>query len=197
LADYATALGWPSERIVVIDEDQAHSGKFLENRGGFQWILAEVGLDHVGIVLGLEMNRLARSDKDWHHLLELCGIFGTLLADQDGVYDAADPNDRLLLGLKGTISSVELQTMRNRLEKGRLNKAMRGELFLDVPVGYVKLPTGELALDPDEQAQAVIRMVFDKFEELGAVRAVFRYLRVLARFYVVLRGKGCHSIRLY
>lgn len=176
LVDYAIALGWPSERVLVIDEDQGQSGKFLEGRAGFQRILAEVGLDHVGIVLGLEMNRLARSDKDWHHLLEVCGIFGTLLADQDGVYDAADPNDRLLLGLKGTISSVELQTMRNRLEKGKLNKALRGELFLDVPVGYVKLPTGELALDPDEQAQAVIRLIFDKFEELGTVRAVFRYL---------------------
>ena len=90
-------------------------------------------MDHVGIILGLEMSRLARLDSDWHHLLELCGIFGTLLADQDGVYDAADPNDRLLLGLKGTISSVELATMRNRLEKGRLSKARRGELFCSAP----------------------------------------------------------------
>src|SRR5439155_5619869 len=100
-----------------------------EERLGFQRVLAEVTMDHVGLVLGLEMNRLARSDKDWHQLLEVCGVFGTLLADQDGVYDAADPNDRLLLGLKGTISSVELQTMRNRLEKGRIAKAQRGELF--------------------------------------------------------------------
>lgn len=176
LVDYAVALGWPRERVLVIDEDQGQSGKYVEGRAGFQRVLAEVGLDHVGIVLGLEMSRLARSDKDWHHLLEVCGIFGTLLGDQDGVYDAADPNDRLLLGLKGTISSVELQTMRNRLEKGKLNKAMRGELFLDVPVGYVKLATGQLALDPDEQAQAIIGLIFDKFEELGTVRAVFRYL---------------------
>ena len=176
LVDYAIALGWPSDRVLVIDDDQGHSGKFVEDREGFQRILAEVGLDHVGIVLGLEMSRLARSDKDWHHLIEVCGIFGTLLADQDGVYDAADPNDRLLLGLKGTISSVELQTMRNRLEKGKLNKALRGELFLDVPVGYVKLPTGELALDPDEQARAVISLIFEKFEELGAGAAVFRYM---------------------
>ncbi len=176
LADYAIALGWSAERVLVIDEDQGQSGRSAENRAGFQRILAEVGLDHVGIVLGLEMSRLARSDRDWHHLLEICGIFGTLLADQDGVYDAADPNDRLLLGLKGTISSVELQTMRNRLEKGTLNKAARGELFLNVPTGYVKLPTGELAVDPDEQAQAVIKLIFDKFEELGTVHAVFRYL---------------------
>jgi DNA invertase Pin-like site-specific DNA recombinase len=176
LVDYAIALGWLAERVLVIDDDQGHSGKYLEDRAGFQRILAEVGLDHVGIVLGLEMSRLARSDKDWHHLIEVCGIFGTLLADQDGVYDAADPNDRLLLGLKGTISSVELQTMKNRLEKGKLNKALRGELFLDVPVGYVKLPTGALALDPDEQVRAVVRLIFETFEELGSLSAVFRYL---------------------
>jgi hypothetical protein len=135
-----------------------------------------VAIDHVGIVLGLEMSRLARSDKDWHHLLEVCGLFGTLVADQDGVYNAADPNDRLLLGLKGMISSVELQTMRNRLEKGKLSKASRGELFLDVPVGYVKTPTGELALDPDEQVRAVVALIFDQFDELGSVYAVYRYL---------------------
>jgi hypothetical protein len=135
-----------------------------------------VAIDHVGIVLGLEMSRLARSDKDWHHLLEVCGIFGTLVADQDGVYNAADPNDRLLLGLKGMISSVELQTMRNRLEKGKLSKAARGELFLDVPVGYVKTGAGELALDPDEQVRAVVGLIFDKFEELGSLYAVYRYL---------------------
>ncbi len=176
LVDYAIALGWPADRVQVIDEDQGQSGRDAENRAGFQRLLAEVAIDHVGIVLGLEMSRLARSDKDWHHLLEVCGIFGTLVADQDGVYNAADPNDRLLLGLKGMLSSVELQTMRNRLEKGKLSKASRGELFLDVPVGYVKTPQGELALDPDEQARAVIALLFDKFDELGSVYAVYRYL---------------------
>lgn len=176
LVDYAIALGWPADRVQVIDEDQGQSGRDAENRAGFQRLLAEVAIDHVGIVLGLEMSRLARSDKDWHHLLEVCGIFGTLVADQDGVYNAADPNDRLLLGLKGMISSVELQTMRNRLEKGKLSKAARGELFLDVPVGYVKTPTGELALDADEQVRAVAGLIFDKFEELGSVYAVYRYL---------------------
>jgi DNA invertase Pin-like site-specific DNA recombinase len=176
LADYAVALGWPRDRVQVIDEDQGQSGRNAENRAGFQRLLAEVAIDHVGIVLGLEMSRLARSDKDWHHLLEVCGIFGTLVADQDGVYNAADPNDRLLLGLKGMISSVELQTMRNRLEKGKLSKASRGELFLDVPVGYVKTANGELALDPDEQVRAVITLIFDKFDELSSVYAVYRYL---------------------
>jgi len=176
LVDYAVALGWPADRVQVIDEDQGQSGRDAEHRAGFQRLLAEVAIDHVGIVLGLEMSRLARSDKDWHHLLEVCGIFGTLVADQDGVYNAADPNDRLLLGLKGMISSVELQTMRNRLEKGKLSKAARGELFLDVPVGYVKTPAGELALDPDEQARSVVGLIFDKFDELGSLYGVYRYL---------------------
>src|SRR5438093_12141685 len=160
LVDYAKALGWPADRIQVVDEDQGQSGRDADNRAGFQRLLAEVAIDHVGIVLGLEMSRLARSDKDWHHLLEVCGLFGTLVADQDGVYNAADPNDRLLLALKGMISSVELQTMRNRLEKGKLSKASRGELFLDVPLGYVKTPNGELVLDPDEQVRAVIALIF-------------------------------------
>jgi DNA invertase Pin-like site-specific DNA recombinase len=176
LNQYARSLGWAPERIVVIDDDQGQSGQHAEGRQGFQRLLAEVTLDHVGLILALEMSRLARSDKDWHHLLELCAVFGTLLADQDGVYDAADPNDRLLLGLKGTMSTLELHTMRNRLEKGRLSKAQRGELFLHVPIGYVKLPTGALALDPDEQVRSVVGLIFDKFEELGSGMKVFRYL---------------------
>lgn len=176
LGDYAVRLGWTRERILIIDEDQGSSGTTATERSGFQRLLAEVTLDHVGMVLGLEMSRLARSDKDWHHLLEVCAIFDTVLADQDGIYDPADPNDRLLLGLKGTMSTLELHTMRNRLEKGRLFKAQRGELFLDLPSGYVKLPAGGIALDPDEQVRAVVRLVFEKFTELGSVRVVFRYM---------------------
>lgn len=176
LVDYAQALGWPDERILVIDEDQGQSGRSAEFRSGFQRLLTEVTLDHVGIVLGLEMSRLARSSKDWHHLLELCAIFGTLLADQDGVYDAADANDRMVLGLKGTMSELELHTLRNRLEKGRLHKAQRGELFAAVPIGYVKTPSGEVIFDPDEQVRAVVLLIFAKFEELGSGMAVFRYL---------------------
>jgi DNA invertase Pin-like site-specific DNA recombinase len=176
LVDYAVRLGWPRERILTIDEDQGNSGTTTDERLGFQRLLAEVTMDHVGLILGLEMSRLARSDKDWHHLLELCAIFDTLLADQDGVYDATDPNDRMLLGLKGAMSTLELHTMRNRLEKGRLFKAQRGELFQDLPIGYVKTPSGGLALDPDEQVQAVVHLIFDKFAELGSGRAVLRYL---------------------
>ena len=169
LADYAQVLGWPAERVVIIDEDQGQSGTRADNRSGYQRLLAEVTLDHVGIVLGLEMSRLARSSKDWHHLLELCAIFGALLADQDGVYDPGEPNDRMLLGLKGTMSEVELHTMRNRLNRGRDNKAQRGEMFHGIPMGYVLLPHGEVAFDPDEQARCVIQLVFDKFDEIGTI----------------------------
>jgi DNA invertase Pin-like site-specific DNA recombinase len=175
LIDSAQTLGWPAERILLIDEDQGMSGTSAAHRVGFQRLLTEVTLDHVGIVLGLEMSRLARSSKDWHHLLEVCVVFGTLLGDQDGIYDPTDPNDRLLLGLKGTMSEVELQTMRNRLERGRLHKAQRGALFTHVPVGYVILPTGEAVKDPDAQARSVMAMLFEKFEELGSAHSLLRW----------------------
>jgi DNA invertase Pin-like site-specific DNA recombinase len=175
LVDYAATLGWPRERIVVIDEDQGRSGRTAEHRPGFQRLLTEVTLDHVGLVLGLELSRLSRSSKDWYHLLEVCAVFGTLLADQDGIYDANDSNDRLVLGLKGTMSEIELTTMRNRLERGKLHKAQRGELILTVPCGYLKLAHGEVILDPDEQVRATVQLVFDKFAELGSFGKVFRY----------------------
>jgi len=177
LADYAATLGWPRERIEVIDDDQGRSGRTAEHRPGFQRLIAEVTLDHVGLVLGLEISRLSRSSKDWYHLLELCAVFGTLLADQDGIYDPNDANDRLLLGLKGTMSEVELSTMRNRLERGKLHKAQRGDLILNVPCGYLKLPTGEVILEPDEQARATVQLVLDKFAELGSYGKVYRYLK--------------------
>jgi DNA invertase Pin-like site-specific DNA recombinase len=172
----ARALGWPQDRVLVIDDDLGQSGRSAAQRPGFQRLLAEVGLNHVGLVLGIEMSRLARSCKDWYQLLELCGLFGTLIADQDGVYDLADYNDRLLLGLKGTMSEAELHVMRSRLDQGRLHKAARGELFTRLPVGYVLLPDGDVAFDPDEQVRAVIRLVFEKMTELGSARAVLRYL---------------------
>jgi DNA invertase Pin-like site-specific DNA recombinase len=188
LADYAAALGWPRERIEVIDDDQGRSGRTVEHRFGFQRLLAEVTLDHVGLVLGLEISRLSRSSKDWYHLLELCAVFGTLLADQDGIYDPNDANDRLLLGLKGTMSEVELSTMRNRLERGKLHKAQRGDLILTVPCGYLKLPTGEVILEPDEQARATVQLILDKFAELGSYGKVYRYLA---------RHKICAGIRIH
>ncbi len=176
LADYAARLGWLRERVLVIDEDQGRGGRSAAGRPGFQRLLAEVTMGHVGLVLGLEMSRLSRSSADWRHLLEACAVFGSLLADQDGVYDPTDPNDRLLLGLKGTLSEAEQFTLRNRLERGRRNKAERGELFYGLPTGYVFLAGGEVALDPDEQVRAVVRLIFDKFDELGSAWAVLRYL---------------------
>jgi DNA invertase Pin-like site-specific DNA recombinase len=177
LAQLAQQFGWPADRVLVIDEDQGLSAKSSENREGFQRLLTEVTLDHVGLVLGLELSRLARSCKDWHHLVEVCAVFDTLLYDQDGVYDANDSNDRLLLGMKGAMSEYELITLRNRLERGRDNKAARGELFLHLPIGYVKSPSGEPMQEPDEQARGVVQLVFDKFEELGTVWRVFCYLK--------------------
>jgi DNA invertase Pin-like site-specific DNA recombinase len=176
LHDYAIALGWPATRVLIIDEDQGQSGASAQNRPGFQRLLAEVTMNHAGLVLGLEMSRLARSSKDWHHLLEVCALFGTLLADQEGVYDASDRNDRLLLGLKGTMSEVELHTMRQRLERGRLHKAQRGAMFHGVPMGYVLLATDEVAKDPDAQARAVIELRFEQFDRLGSLYGLFHYL---------------------
>jgi DNA invertase Pin-like site-specific DNA recombinase len=176
LADHAVALGWARARVIIIDEDTGNSGKTAEGRDGFHRLLAEVTMDHVGLVLGLEMSRIARSNKDWHHLLEICAVFSTVLADQDGVYDPRDCNDRLLLGLKGTMSEFELVTMRNRLQRGQQNKAERGELYFSVPFGYVKLANGLATQDPDEQVRAVVGLIFAKLEELGSSRAVFRYL---------------------
>jgi DNA invertase Pin-like site-specific DNA recombinase len=177
LTHRATELGWPAERVLVIDDDLGLSGASAADRAGFQRLLAEVSLNHVGLVLGLEMSRLARSGKDWHQLLELCALFGVLLADQDGLYDPGDYNDRLLLGLKGTMSEAELHLLRARMEAGRRNKAERGELFFSVPSGYVRLPGGEVTFDPDAQVQAVLRLVFAKFAELGSCRRVLAYFR--------------------
>jgi DNA invertase Pin-like site-specific DNA recombinase len=176
LARRAGELGWRADRILVIDEDQGRSGASAEGRPGFQRLLAEVGLDHVGLILGLEMSRLARSCRDWHQLLELCAIFRTLLADQDGLYDPTDHNDRLLLGLTGIMSEAELHVLQRRMHDGMRDKARRGEVFTVPPIGYIKLPTGEFALDPDEQVQAVVRLIFEQFERLGTARKVIRYL---------------------
>ncbi len=175
LAQVAQRMGWPAERVVIIDEDQGRSGKTADDRSGFQRLMTEVSLNHVGVVLGLELSRLSRSNKDWHQLIDVCGIFQTLLGDQDGVYDPLDGNDRLLLGMKGAMSEFELVTLRNRLLRGSRNKAQRGELFMSVPVGYFKTPSGEVVQEPDEQARGATQLVFDKFEELGSTYAVFHY----------------------
>ena len=176
LADRAVDLGWSRERVLVIDDDQAQTARTMEGRLGFQRLLAEVSLNHVGLVLGMEMNRLARCNKDWHQLLEVCALFDTLLFDNDGVYDASNYNDRLVLGLKGTMSEAELHILKTRMQQGRRNKAERGELFTTLPFGYVRLPSDEVAKDPDEQARGVVDLLFRKFEELQSGCALLRYL---------------------
>jgi DNA invertase Pin-like site-specific DNA recombinase len=175
-AEDAVACGWPRERVLTIDEDLGKSARTTEGRNGFQHLVAEVTLGHVGLVLGLEMSRLARSSKDWHAFFEMCAIFGTLIADEDGVYDGNDANDRLLLGLKGIMSEMELHIMRNRLQRGRDHKAQSGKLLYGVPFGYVILPNDEIAFDPDEQARNVVQLIFDKFSELRTIYGLFHWL---------------------
>lgn len=169
LVNTAYGLGWSADRVEVIDDDLGMSGSSAEGRSGFQRLLAEIALDQVGVVLGVDMSRLARSNKDWHHLLELCARFGTLIADLDGLYDPVAHNDRLLLGLKGTMSEAELHVLRQRLLQGKLQKARRGALGLPVPTGYLRKPGGEVVLDPDEEVQGAVRAVFDAFGRRGTV----------------------------
>ena len=174
LVQHAERLGWPRERILVIDDDQGISGASSEGRLGFQRLLSEVALDHVGLILGVEMSRLARSCKDWYQLLEVCALFSTLISDLDGLYDPACYNDRLLLGLKGTMSEAELHVLRQRMWQGALQKARRGELLSKGPMGYIR-DGDTLVLDPDEQAQSMIRLIFELFERLGSMHGVLRH----------------------
>src|SRR4051812_17816266 len=173
LTTRAQALGWAPDRILVIDDDQGKSGASAVERAGFQRLVSEVSLDHVGLILGVEMSRLARSNADWHRLLELCALFGTLLADADGLYDPAHYNDRLLLGLKGTMSEAELHLLKQRMYQGKLNKARRGELVFAVPTGYVRRASGEGGVDPGEQVQHLGRLVFPPFEGVGTANPGF------------------------
>ena len=181
LADRAVTLGWPTAAVEVIDEDQGHSGSSAEGRNGFQRLLGEVSCDRVGIILGLEMSRLARSCKDWHALLEVCAIYRTLLADADGLYDPSDYNDRLLLGLKGTMSEAELHILKSRMQQGMWNKAERGEVLNHPPIGYVRSAkardgAGDYVMDPDEQVQSVVRLIFEQFTKRGSVSGVLQWL---------------------
>jgi DNA invertase Pin-like site-specific DNA recombinase len=176
LADVAVALGWPRDRVAVVDADQACTAQTVEGRGGIQYILAELGLDHVGILLGQDASRLARSDPDWVPMVRLCGLFHTLLGDYDGLYDPTDFNDRLLLGMKGIMSEAELHFLRSRMHDARLNKARRGEWFNHAAIGSVREPGRGLALDPDEQAQKVVRLVFDQFDRQGSLHGRLRDL---------------------
>lgn len=172
----AVALGWPAERIIVIDSDLARSGASAEERDGFQRLVGEVGTSRAGIVMGLEVSRLARNSSDWHRLLEICALTGTLILDEDGVYDPAHFNDRLLLGLKGTMSEAELHVLRARMRGGYLAKARRGELKVRLPVGFVYDAADRVQLDPDRQVQQTLRALLATFRRTGSAGATARAL---------------------
>jgi DNA invertase Pin-like site-specific DNA recombinase len=178
LAAKARDLGWPEDRVVVIDEDLGLSGSGAVARSGFARLTAEVALALVGLVLGLEVSRLARNNADWHRLIDLAGLTDTLIGDADGIYHPALFNDRLLLGLKGTMSEAELHVLRARLNGGIRNKAQRGELRRGPPVGYVwGEADGEVLFHPDEAVVTAIRAVFQRFAETGSVRRVWLCFR--------------------
>jgi DNA invertase Pin-like site-specific DNA recombinase len=167
----AIALGWAADQITVIDIDQGHSGASAADREGFQHLVAEVSLGRAGIVLGLECSRLARNSADWHQLLELCGMTGTLICDEDGLYDPRNFNDRLLLGLKGALSEAELHFIRARLRGGIISKARRGELITPLPVGLAYDPAGHVILDPDTAVQGALKHLFATFQATGSASA--------------------------
>jgi DNA invertase Pin-like site-specific DNA recombinase len=172
LGQRARDLGWLPERITVIDQDQGHSGTTTVGRDGFQALIAAVGLGQAGAVFSLEVSRLARSCSDWYRLLEICALTETLVIDEEGIYDPGQYNDRLLLGIKGTMSEAELHWLRSRLLGGKLAKAEQGTLRFRPPVGLVLDPLGRVVLDPDEEVQAAVRLIFSLFAQTGSALAV-------------------------
>jgi len=177
LREHACVLGWSPEQVVIVDGDQGQSGASADDREGFQYLVAEVGMGRAGIVMGLEVSRLARNNADWHRLLEICALSGTLILDEDGVYDPAHYNDRLLLGLKGTMSEAELHILRARLQGGLLNQARRGALKLRLPTGFVYDALDRVVLDPDKEVQESFRLFFKTFARTGTAHATVKYWR--------------------
>jgi excisionase family DNA binding protein len=177
LVERIVALGWPRERVHIIDEDLGKSGASADQRLGFQRLLADIGLARVGLVTSFDASRLARNNSDWYHLLELCALFGTLIADSEQLYDPRLYHDRLLLGLSGIMSEAELHHIQMRMHAGERHKAEQGELRLALPVGLERQRDGQVLLHPDAEIQARLRLVFQKFEELGSAHAVMRYLQ--------------------
>lgn len=174
LRQRAVALGWPDERIVVIDNDLGLSAASAVDREGFQRLVGEVGVGRAGMVMGLEVSRLARNSSDWHRLLEICAVTQTLILDEDGLYEPTEFNDRLLLGLKGTMSEAELYQLRARLVGGMMSKARRGELRIRLPVGFVYDRQDKVVLNPDRQVQESIRMLFETYRRVGSAHRVVR-----------------------
>lgn len=168
--------GWPADRICVLDGDLGKSGTSTVGRDDFAWLVSEVTLDHVGLVAGFQINRLAREDETICHLIKVCSLFDTLLADQDGVYHPQDFNDRLVLTIKGLVGGVELYQIQQRMQQGRLERARRGEWMGVPPLGYVIGDDRKLVFDPDQQAEHVTRMLFEQFERLGSLSGLLRFL---------------------
>jgi DNA invertase Pin-like site-specific DNA recombinase len=174
LAGRARQLGW--QEVVVLDEDLVRSGSGI-SRPGFERLIAAVGQGRVGAVVSIEASRLARNGRDWHTLLEFCGLVGSLIIDEDGIYDPRLPNDRLLLGMKGTLSEMELSTFRQRSQEALRQKAARGELLTTVAIGYLRTADDRVEIDPDKRVREAISLVFVKFRELGSMRQVLLWLR--------------------
>ncbi len=177
LVERAEALGWHRDRIVVLDADLGQSAAHAEGRDDFKALAAEVALGHVGIIFGWEVSRLTRNNSDWYQLLDLAALFGTLIADVEGVYDPRQYNDRLLLGLKGTMSEAELHMLHQRMKAGRLSKVARGEYVQHLPTGLARLPDHSVVKDPDDQVRQTVELVFAKFEELGSCQKVLRFFK--------------------
>jgi DNA invertase Pin-like site-specific DNA recombinase len=189
----AVNLGWTDAQVVVIDSDLGISGASSTDREGFQKLVAEVGLGRAGIVLGLEVSRLARNSTDWHRLLELCALADTLILDEDGIYDPSHFNDRLLLGLKGTMSEAELHMIRARLRGGLINKARRGELRCPLPIGFVHDADARVVLDPDRQIRESVTMLFETFAKTGSVSATVRHFRKEGLLFPTRVGRGARK----
>jgi DNA invertase Pin-like site-specific DNA recombinase len=196
LVGRAASLGWPRDRIEVIDDDLGKSGASSDARYGFQRLIAEIGLGKAGLVLSLDASRLARNNRDWHQLLELCSLFGALIADGERLYDPCVYHDRLLLGLSGIMSEAELHQIKVRLHQGERQKAARGELRMPLPAGLAYRPGGGIILNPDEEVQSRLRLVFTKFQEQTSAKAVMRTLLRAGLPLPVrpLRGPAPHAI---
>jgi DNA invertase Pin-like site-specific DNA recombinase len=196
LVDRALRFGWPRERVQVIDEDLGCSGATSDGRPGFQRLIAEIGLGHAGLVLSLDASRLARNNRDWYQLVELCALFGVLIADGERLFDPAAYHDRLLLGLSGIMSEAELHQIKVRLHQGERQKAERGELRQPLPAGLVQERGGAIVLNPDEEVQTRLRLVFQLFHDLGSAHAVMRSLRYAGLALPVrpLRGPAPHAV---
>jgi DNA invertase Pin-like site-specific DNA recombinase len=195
LRQHAVALGWPIERVIVIDTDLGQSGASAD-RARFKRLVTEVSLGQAGVVLGLEVSRLARNSADWHRLLELCALSETLILDEDGLYDPAHFNDRLLLGLKGTMSGAELHVLGARLRGGIINKAKRGELRCPIPIGFTYGADDRVILEPDAQVQEAICHLFSTFRRTGSARKTVQEFRKEGLLFPlrISRGPRCANM---